>query len=64
MCAESVLTDRRGRSYIVYAHIPRAATPLDEVVPGATRRLAEWAVYGLCGSAAAAAVWFAFIVPV
>jgi hypothetical protein len=37
---------------------------LAEVVPGPTRRLTEWAVYALCGGAAAAALWFAFIVPV
>jgi hypothetical protein len=61
---EGVLTDRRGRTYLVFAQIPRAAMPLDEVVPRATRRLAEFAVYGLCGGAAAAALWFAFIVPI
>jgi hypothetical protein len=68
MRPESVLTDRSGRSYVVFARIPRApnppAHPLDEVVPGPTRRLAEWAVFGLCGGAAAAALWFAFVVPV
>jgi hypothetical protein len=64
MRTEGVLTDRSGRSYLVYAQIARAELPLDEVVPGATRRLAEWAVFGLCGGAAAAAVWFAFIVPI
>jgi hypothetical protein len=64
MRTEGVLTDRSGRSYLVYAQIPRAEMPLDEVVPRATRRLAEWAVFGLCGGAAAAAVWFAFIVPI
>lgn len=64
MRAEGVLTGRRGRSYLVYAHLPRAVRPLDEVVPGATRRLAEWAVYGLCGGAAAASLWLAFIVPI
>jgi hypothetical protein len=63
MRTEGVLTDRRGRSYLVYAHIPRAAMPLDEYVPSATRHLAEAAVYGLCGGAAAAALWFTFIVP-
>jgi hypothetical protein len=65
--AEGVLTDRSGRSYLVFAPIARAPKPpasLDEIVPGAARRMAEWAVYGLCGSAAAAALWFAFIVPV
>jgi hypothetical protein len=65
--AERILTDRRGRSYLVFApiaHVPQAVAALDEFVPGPTRRLAEWAVYGLCGGAAAAALWFAFIVPV
>jgi hypothetical protein len=64
--AEGLLTDRRGRSYLVFAPIAAAppAVTLDEVVPGPTRLLAEWAVYSLCGGAAAAALWFAFIVPV
>jgi hypothetical protein len=66
--ADGVLTDRRGRSYLLFAPIPRAAAAavptLDEIVPGPTRLLAEWAVYSLCGGAAAAALWFAFIVPV
>jgi len=63
---EGVLTDRSGRKYLMFARPPRARTPatLDEVVPGSTRRIAEWAVYSLCGGAAAAALWFAFIVPV
>ncbi len=64
MRTDGVLTDHRGRSYLVFAHIARAAVPLDEIVPNATRRVAEWAVYALCGAAAAAAVWFAFIVPI
>ena len=65
--AEGVLVDRAGRRYLVFARIPRAPRPassLDEVVAEPTRLLAEWAVYGLCGGAAAAAVWVAFIVPV
>jgi hypothetical protein len=66
--ADGILTDRSGRRYLVFAPIPAVArtafATLDEVVPGPTRRLAEWAVYSLCGGAAAAAVWFAFIVPV
>jgi len=65
--AQGVLVDRSGRRYLTFAPIPRAAalvTTLDEFVPGPTRLLAEWAVYGLCGGAAAAAVWFAFVVPV
>ncbi|MBV9439193.1 MAG: hypothetical protein JOZ24_04290 [Candidatus Eremiobacteraeota bacterium] len=68
MRTEGVLTAGGGRRYLVFARIPRAPNPpalvLDEVVPAPTRRLAEWAVYGLCGGAAAAALWFAFIVPV
>jgi len=67
MRAQGIMADRMGRRYLVFAPIAPAAPPpaaLDEVVPGPTRRLAEWAVYGLCGGAAAAALWFAFIVPV
>jgi hypothetical protein len=67
MRPEQVITGRGGRSYVVFARIPRAQPappPLDEVVPAPTRRLAEWAVYSLCGGAAVAAVWFAFVVPV
>jgi hypothetical protein len=64
MRTEGVLTDRSGRSYLVYAQITRAAVPLDEFVPSATRHLAEAAVYGLCGGAAVAALWFTFIVPI
>ncbi|MDB5040221.1 MAG: hypothetical protein JWN27_947 [Candidatus Eremiobacteraeota bacterium] len=64
-----VLHARGGHRYLLFAPIPRAApdaaaSVLDEVVPAPTRRLAEWTVYGLCGGAAAAAMWFAFIVPV
>ncbi len=66
--AESVLTAADGRRYLVYAAIARApqgpGAGLDEIVAGPTRLLAEWAVYGLCGGAAAAALWFAFVVPV
>ena len=64
---EGVLRDRRGRTYLVYAPPAKAAPPpppLDEIVPGPTRTLVEWAVYGLCGGAALAATWFAFFVPV
>lgn len=63
---EGVLADGRGRSYLLFAAPPRARRPiaLDEVVPPPTRRLAEWAVYALCGGAMVAAVWFAFVVPV
>ena len=63
---ESVLTTASGRRYLVYARIPRAPQPptLDEVVPGPTRRAVEWSVYVLCGGCAAAAMWFAFVVPI
>ncbi|HEX3463094.1 MAG TPA: hypothetical protein VHS78_03440, partial [Candidatus Elarobacter sp.] len=64
---EGVLRDRAGRIYLVFAPPPKAAPappPLDEIVPGPTRRLVEWAVYGLCGGAALAAMWFSFFVPV
>ncbi len=65
--AERIVTDRRGRAYLVFAPIQRVARPdaatLDEIVPRSTRRLAEWAVYVLCGGAAAAALWFAIAVP-
>jgi hypothetical protein len=63
-----VLHARGGHRYLLFAPNPQAASDvpavLDEVVPTPTRRLAEWTVYGLCGGAAAAAMWFAFIVPV
>ncbi len=65
----SVWTGRDGRRYLVFARLVRAAGPLPlsglaEVVPGPTRRLTEWAVYALCGGAAAAALWVAFFLPV
>ena len=61
-----IITARDGRRYLLFAPIVPAkpAPALDEIVPGATRCLAELAVYGLCGGAATAAIWFAFIVPV
>lgn len=64
----SVLSARDGRRYLVFARLARAAGTLplhalDEVVPAPTRRLAEWAVYALCGGGALAALWFAFVVP-
>jgi|GEM_PF-1739240 len=65
--AEGVLVGRDGRRYLVFAPIAPAKpppAPLDEIVPAGARRLAEWAVYGLCGGAATAALWFAFVVPV
>jgi hypothetical protein len=67
--AETIVTTREGRSYLLFTRVARARTSpplgsLDEVVPAGTRRVAEWAVYALCGSAALAALWFAFIVPV
>lgn len=63
-----VLTGRDGRRYLVFERFARAAGSLplpglDEDVPGPTRRLAEWAVYALCGGGALAALWFAFVVP-
>jgi hypothetical protein len=65
---DRVISDRAGRTYLLFAPIARVAranaAALDEIVPGPTRRLAEWAVYALCGSAAAAAIWFAFAMPV
>jgi hypothetical protein len=68
--AESMLTARDGRVYLVFAPATRAlrqrppAPALDEVLPAPTRRLAEWSVFGVCAAAAAAALWFAFVVPV
>ena len=64
-----VLHVRSGQRYLLFAGPARAAratvtVALDEIVPAPARRLAEWSVYGLCGGAAAAALWFAFIVPV
>jgi hypothetical protein len=75
--ADGVLTDRSGRSYLVYAPArPAAARPVpalpapsppapvfDEEVPRPARRFAEWALYALCGAAAAATIWFVFVVP-
>lgn len=66
--ADCIVTDRKGRRYLLFASIPHVlrpvGAPLDEVVPPSTRRLAEWGVYTLCGAAAAAALWFSFVVPV
>ena len=70
--AEGVLSLQSGRSYLILAHVALAnahamrppVPALEEVVPGPTRRLAELSVYGVCAAAAAAALWFAFIVPV
>lgn len=65
---EGVLAGPHGRSYLVFARIPRAPQApeavLDEIVAAPARRFAEGAVYLLCGGAAAAALWFAFIMPV
>lgn len=63
---QSVVRDSRGRRYLVFGPIARAAArpSLDEVVAGPARWVAEWAVYALCGGCAAAAFWFAFVVPV
>ncbi len=64
--AESTLSASGGRRYLLYAPIARAPEPAGtrDERPGPARRLAEWAVYGLCAGAAAAALWFAFVVPV
>lgn len=68
MRSYGVLTDRSGRTYLIYARNPRAAEPAaavpDEAVPAATRRFVEWAVYALCGGAAVIAIWFIFLIPV
>ncbi|MDB5043419.1 MAG: hypothetical protein JWN27_4145 [Candidatus Eremiobacteraeota bacterium] len=66
--ADGVLTDRSGRVYLLYAPAERpAANPpapvFHEDVPRPARRFAEWALYALCGAAAAAAIWFVFVVP-
>jgi hypothetical protein len=67
---EGTLIGRDGRTYLVFAAATSAlrhrppAPALDEVVPAPARRLAEWSVFGICTAAAAAAVWFAFFVPV
>jgi len=66
MLPDGVLTDRSGRRYITYARSRapvHAASIHDETTPGPARRLAEWALYTLCGGAAMAAVWFAFLTP-
>jgi hypothetical protein len=71
--AYAVLTDRAGRSYLVYAPVrpkPKPQLqpqppppPLDDDLPAPTRRVAAWALYALWGAAAAAAIWFVFLVP-
>jgi hypothetical protein len=68
--ADAVLTDRAGRSYLVYAPVwptpkPRPPAPnFTDVVPApTTRRVAEWALYAFWGAAAAAAIWFVFLLP-
>ena len=62
-----VLTDRSGRIYLLHAPVRRATNPpapvFHEDVPRPARRFAEWALYALCGAAAAAAIWFVFVVP-
>jgi hypothetical protein len=70
----ALLTDRSGRSYLVYApvwaapkpqpHAPALPAPAPEAgVAAPTRRVAEWALYALWGAAAAAAIWFVFLPP-
>jgi hypothetical protein len=65
---ESMLVAADGRSYLTLALSLRApllpAPALDEIVPGPTRWLTEWSVYGLCGGATAVALWFTFILPI
>jgi hypothetical protein len=66
MLPDGAFRDRSRRRYLSYARGPRAANAaqtLDETVSGATRRMVAWALYALCGAAATAAIWFAFIVP-
>jgi hypothetical protein len=66
MLPDGVLTDRSGRTYLTYArgrYAPSRDTPFFEAVPGPGRRLAACALFTFCGSAALAAIWFAFFVP-
>ncbi|HWT04681.1 MAG TPA: hypothetical protein VN224_02900 [Xanthomonadales bacterium] len=66
MLPDGALSDRSRRSYLSYARIPPATKPghvLDETVSGPARSLVAWALYTLCGAAAATAIWFAFLVP-
>lgn len=60
------LTARDGRTFVLFDHVAafvsRPIAALDEVVPPSTRHLTEMLVYALCGGAALAAAWFAFIV--
>jgi hypothetical protein len=62
-----VLTDRSGRSYLVYASTvrpPEFALPARyESVSQAARRFSEWALYAFCSAAAATAIWFGFVAP-
>jgi hypothetical protein len=61
---ESLLRTADGHSYLLLALRLRPpllpAPALDEIVPASTRRLAEWAVYGLCGGAATLALCLTF----
>jgi hypothetical protein len=63
---ERMLIAADGHSYLVLALSLRApllpVPALDEVVPGPTRRLAEWAVYAVCGGGAAIAFWLTSII--
>ena len=65
---EKLLLLADGARYLTYRPLIRAFRPprgtLDEIVPHATRRLAEFTVFGLCGGAAIAALWFAFVAPI
>lgn len=65
--ADGVLTDRSGRNYLLYAPAPPPPNPplpaFDNDVPRPARRVAQWVLYALWGAAAAATVWFVFVVP-
>ena len=61
---EGLLRTADGHRYLLLTHSlrpPLLPVPaLDEIVPASTRRLAEWAVYGLCGGGATLALCLTF----
>jgi hypothetical protein len=67
MLPDGVLEDRSGRRYLTYARnhgvTMRSAPFLGETVSEPVRRIAEWALYALCGGAMATAIWLVFFVP-
>jgi hypothetical protein len=67
MRPHGVLTDRSGRSYLVYASSVRPpefpAPVLHQDVAEPARRFTEWALYAFCSAAAVAAIWFGFLAP-